>query len=284
MNISKYGKLHAFLKRQNDGYEAKKSRILSLDDVMKFLSEAPDDSFLLMKVALIFGLNGACRRQELRTLNVDDIEDTGSILVVTLHDTKTKKKRIFTVTSEVAGIKGIELYRKYLSLRPEHVNHRRFFLFYKNGKCSVQPVGINSFASMPRKIAQYLHLPNSSSYTGHCFRRTSATLLADSGADIQMLKRHGGWRSTTVAEGYVDDSISNKVKTSRRIFNQEVSSEPPSTISCGKQSTSASGEVLASLSFTDLQSATSVNVQSCGITFSNLNNCTFNIYTDKFNQ
>lgn len=34
---------------------------------------------------------------------------------------------------------------------------------------------------MPQTIAEFLKLPESSSYTGHCLRRTSTTLLADSG-------------------------------------------------------------------------------------------------------
>ncbi|KAJ8914209.1 hypothetical protein NQ315_002836, partial [Exocentrus adspersus] len=66
------------------------------------------------------------------------------------------------------------------------------FIYYKSGKCTVQPVGIKTFYSI-----------------GHCFRRTSETFLADSGADIQILKRHGGWRSSGVAEAYVEDSIEN---------------------------------------------------------------------------
>ena len=53
---------------------------------------------------------------------------------------------------------------------------------------------------MPQKIAQFLKLTNPELYTGHCFRRTSATLLIDAGGDITALKRHGGWKSTAVTE------------------------------------------------------------------------------------
>ncbi|CAH1366083.1 unnamed protein product [Tenebrio molitor] len=87
-----------------------------MDHVTKFLNEAADDTFLLMKVVLIFGLNCACRRVELCSLTVDYIEETGNILVVTLYDTKTKKKCVFTVGSEC---NGYEIYHKYLRLRPK---------------------------------------------------------------------------------------------------------------------------------------------------------------------
>ncbi|EFA12748.1 hypothetical protein TcasGA2_TC010275 [Tribolium castaneum] len=55
--------------------------------------------------------------------------------------------------------------------------------------------------------------------TRHCLRRSSATLLVDAGADITALKRHGGWRSTTVAETYIDHSLNNKIQTANKISN-----------------------------------------------------------------
>ncbi|KAJ8912753.1 hypothetical protein NQ315_016709 [Exocentrus adspersus] len=197
MDISQYKKLVILLKRQNDTYEAKKSKVLTMENVTIFLKEAPDDKFLLMKVVLIFGLNGACRRAELYSLTVKDIEDTGS------------------------ECNGYEIYHKYLRLRPKHVKHNRFFIYYNHGKCTVQPVGMNSFAKIPQKVAEHLKLPDASSYTGHCLRRTSATFLADNGADIQTLKRHRGWQSTSVAEGYIEESIGNKLKISKSIFHQQ---------------------------------------------------------------
>ncbi|RZB73476.1 hypothetical protein BDFB_014192 [Asbolus verrucosus] len=54
---------------------------------------------------------------------------------------------------------------------------------------------------MFEKIAKFLQLPNNKEYPGHCFRRTSATFLVNSGAHLTMLKRHGGWKSSRVAKG-----------------------------------------------------------------------------------
>ncbi|KAJ8914344.1 hypothetical protein NQ315_011332 [Exocentrus adspersus] len=50
-------------------------------------------------------------------------------------------------------------------------------------------------------------------YTGHCFRRTSASLLADSGASIDVLKRHGGWKSASVAEGIFGLGVGNSTES-----------------------------------------------------------------------
>ncbi|KAJ8957053.1 hypothetical protein NQ317_001255 [Molorchus minor] len=60
-------------------------------------------------------------------------------------------------------------------------------------KCSSQPVGKNAMGKIPSVVALYLKLPDVACYTGHCLRRSSATLLADAGVDITTIKRHAGW-------------------------------------------------------------------------------------------
>lgn len=104
------------------------------------------------------------------------------------------------------------------TLRPVHVKHRRLFLQYRFGKCTIQPVGINQFSKIPTLIARYLQLLNPECYTGHSFRRTSATFLVGAGADILSLKRHGGWRSSSVAEGYLEDCMEGKIQVSNQIL------------------------------------------------------------------
>ncbi|KAJ8942277.1 hypothetical protein NQ317_010642 [Molorchus minor] len=209
IDISKFPKLIAFLKRTGDGYQAKKSKILTKSEIDRFLSSADDKELLMIKVGLILGIAGACRTDKLVNLTVDDIKDVGSSLIVKIPNTKTKIPRIFVVT-DVGNM--LELFRKYLSLHPPHVKHKRLFLYYKAGKCSSQPVGKNTMGKIPSVVASYLKLPDVACYTGHCLRRSSATLLADAGVDITTIKRHAGWKSTTVAEGYVENSIENKTK------------------------------------------------------------------------
>uniref|UniRef100_A0A1Y1L726 Tyr recombinase domain-containing protein n=1 Tax=Photinus pyralis TaxID=7054 RepID=A0A1Y1L726_PHOPY len=79
------------------------------------------------------------------------------------------------------------------------------------------PVGLNTIGKVPSQIAKYLNLQDPQEYTGHCFRRSSATLLANKGADFLSVKRHGGWRSSAVVEGYVEESIQNKIQTAQTL-------------------------------------------------------------------
>ena len=57
LDIRKFLKLTAFLKRKNDGYSAKKSKTLDADQVQKFLTEASDEEYLLIKVRYLFLLH-----------------------------------------------------------------------------------------------------------------------------------------------------------------------------------------------------------------------------------
>lgn len=227
IDLSQYFKLTSYIKRLNDGYKPKKSKILEKSDVDKFLLEAPDHIYLLIKVVTVFGIAGACRREELAQLTIDNIEEKEDILIVTIPETKTKVPRKFVVVDPNKEIGYIKLYLKYRALRPIDTPHRRFFVLYKEGKCTKQCVGINTIGKIPGNIAGYLKLPNPELFTGHCFRRSSATMLANSGSNISNIKRHGGWKSTTVAESYIEESIQNKTKIACNILKTPTTSTAP---------------------------------------------------------
>ena len=89
-------------------------------------------------------------------------------------------------------------------------------------------MGRNVFAKIPSEIAKFLILPNSERHTGHSFRRTSTTVLAGSGGDVLALKRHGGWKSSVIAESYVAESLSNKLQVANKIFHIDEQNAGPS--------------------------------------------------------
>lgn len=165
------------------------------------------------------GIAGALRCQELLNLSLDDIEDKGASLFITIRDTKTKTSRAFYIIDDKDTVFNFfPLYKKYISLRPSHTPHRRFFVYYKNGKCSTQVIGKNTLGKIPATIAKYLNLSNPELYTGHCIRRSSATMLANTGADMTTIKRFGGWKSTTVAEGYIETSTENRMNIAKQML------------------------------------------------------------------
>lgn len=268
-NCCRFHQVSAFLKQQSVGHRPKKSMVFTLKDMERFLDTASDDEYLLQKVVLIVGVFGGCRVGELVAMSVDDVDDRGNVIVVNIPDTKTYKPRTFTIINGSNCIYAIDVFRKYRKLRPDSILHKRLFINYRNKKCTIQPVGINTISKLPEKIARFLGLRNPQEYTGHSFRRSSATLLADSGVDLAVVKRHGGWRSKSVVEGYIEDSLNNKIDISRKIINHS------STII--QEASTSNSE--ACISASKLVSNQNINLPingTYGVHFSGLTNC--NIY------
>lgn len=255
-----------------------------------------NENSIHFKVVLIVGVYGACRREEILKLTLADIEDMADKVTITIPNTKTKIMRQFVITKGNAPeVDMLKLFRQYAQMRPAGLTHSRFFVGYRAGKCTKQVIGINAIAKMPKTIADFLKLPSSHEYTGHCFRRSSASLLADSGVDISTLKRHGGWKSSAVAEGYVENSLQRKKEIAEKIFGAdgESSRESEKTENMPLQSNSANLDESADLalpststvprppecSFATLPSTASNTPYP--VQFNNLTACTINFYQNK---
>lgn len=218
---------------------------------------------------MILGVAGACRREELYNMTIKDIEDRESFIIICIPNTKTNIQRTFTVINKKdENIHYLEIVRKYIKLRPNNAKSLHLFLNYRNGKCNNQVVGKGTIGTLPSKIAEYLKLKNEVNYTGHSFRRTSATLLANKGVDVLGLKRHGGWKSSTVAESYVEDSLQNKNQFAEKILHDN---ESPCIVS----DTTLQSSTCASIS-REFSVNTGTEKNNISISITNCKNCTFN--------
>ena len=144
------------------------------------------------------------RKDKLVHMLIEDIDDVDSFFKVTIPNTETKIARIFTISKgNIEGINMVSIVRKYISL--EWTVYPSTYGYKRTGRSS-------------KKNAKFLNLQNPEQYTGHCFRRSSASLLADAGVDLLTLKRHGGLKSSSVAENYVEQSIENKKEISMKML------------------------------------------------------------------
>lgn len=131
----------------------------------------------------MFGICGACRTEEFVRIKLDDMQKHGSLYLVKVLLTKTKVNRSFTITGLFARI-----VEKYVKLRPNRVKSSdRLFVNYQRGKCTVQFIGRNKFSHMPRRIAEYLNLPEPQSYTGGFYKLFVFKLLTPNITDYRSL-------------------------------------------------------------------------------------------------
>ncbi|XP_037042629.1 uncharacterized protein LOC119078984 [Bradysia coprophila] len=179
IDIKSYNQVLAFLKEKSSGYEPVKSKSFTLEEVVKFVVEAPDDLWLDIKTVCIFAVCGSLKNGELRSIKYCDVELHGDLLLVKVEDSCTKSYRSFTITGQFCNV-----VKKYVALRPAHAPIERFFLNYQRERCTIQPIGKNKFARMPYKMAQYLKLPEPVRYTGQAFRLSGQIILKNTSQTI----------------------------------------------------------------------------------------------------
>ncbi|KAJ6639274.1 hypothetical protein Bhyg_12017 [Pseudolycoriella hygida] len=291
--LSAYVSLLAFIKRKNIGHKPKQSDILNRANFEKFIVEVDEQNNLLLKVAFIIGIGGACRKIEMLKLTTDEVFDNGDHVLVSIVDTKNYEPRQFMVTAgSVNQVDLLAILRRYIALRPKNVSHNRFFVGYRSGKCINQPVGINSFASMPQKIATFLGLTNIKSFTGHCFRRSWATILAEAEAGMTCIKRTGGWKSVKVVERYIQNTLTSKRKAAQTIFGKDEPSTSKKLVtnesvnaessSFGKDELNTSKKLVTNESV-NAESSSEATFEVISFTSSQVNEMSLSVVTPKVN-
>jgi len=149
-DIKQYEKVQIFLKQKSSKHKPKKSEVFSKENILEFLKTADDNNYLHFKVAVLFGLFGACRIGELTAMNIEDITNYGDHLLIKIPHTKTgiEKKFVVVGNSELV-YNALPYYENYMAARPvfssEDIHKNRFFLKYSNGKCTRLPIGMNWF-------------------------------------------------------------------------------------------------------------------------------------------
>ena len=89
----------------------------------------------------------------------------------------------------------------------------------KGHKFSAAPLGVNTLGRVPIEFAQQLVLPNATSYTGHCWRRSCGTNASNAGVNVTTLMAQMGWTTPKTALGYVSKSKITSFKMSMFLSN-----------------------------------------------------------------
>ena len=168
-----------------------------------------------MKTAVVLGVCGGLRVSEIAALTFDDICFENGYFKVIVRRSKTDQAGVghqFYVSPSANKSRCFcDLIQRYINSFTDKQKTDRFFRkLGANGKATDRPIGVNTIGKYPKMVADALGLIGN--FTGHCFRRSSATIAADAGADLLALKRHGRWSSDTVAEEYVADSKQCKMQ------------------------------------------------------------------------
>lgn len=174
VNIKKFPRLLLFLRNNSKGFQAKQSLSFTGENMKDFLSKAPDDKYLPTKVAMIFGVFGACQSTELATLKIGNLQDMGTSFVVTILNPRTKQHRNFVISYPF-----YEICKKYFGCRL-HDPDALIFQPYSDGKV----MNITTLFKMGKEVAKFLKLDNIAHYSGHSFKLSSANIILDADGNI----------------------------------------------------------------------------------------------------
>ncbi len=209
------------LKAYQRDYSRKVAAVFTLADFHKFLRlDLPSPYWIVRKAFAAIAWSGGLRCDELHRLTIGSLKKSDDGYVITFSHAKQlleRKENTFLVPFNKAD-QSICLASKvstYLQCVDSLAldNGSRLFVGCMGGKAFVKtPMGINMLRNIGKDVACILSLESPMAYTGHCWRRSSATQAATQGATTVDMKRQFGWKQEVTAMRYIDQTYQQQVK------------------------------------------------------------------------
>jgi len=217
--------IYSYLDTKRKKEPVKQATVFSMDDLTKLFQIEPTTLPQIRdKLLFVFGVCALARKSELALLQVDDVSFEKDGLMVTISRKKTDATREIQrtwVNGTFYGWDVVENLKRYLSFIPETGALWRNVAPCQRERMNVNACGDSVFDSVCSKMATLLKLPNPEKYHSHSMRRTGASLLAMNGGSEQQIKSMGNWKSSTVANRYIDTSALSMQKSGKVISMPE---------------------------------------------------------------
>ena len=177
----------------------KRAKTFEKDDLLKFYKLENSLENLVDKAFAVVAIAFAARGCEVTFLDCDDVKLTidraTSERIYTVTFTRSKTSGVpVQVKTYISGHEEIRILDAYEECFTRETRKGRYFrvLGYRSDgltmKVTKKVLGKNNTAATPKRMAIALHLDDPKLYTGHAFRRTSATLCAESGMTLAEIK------------------------------------------------------------------------------------------------
>ena len=208
IKLNKLLKLNRYLKAVTSSYVCKKSKVFSaeeIDNLLNFCMESEDPFHTTIGVGVSLMYYGLLRCSDVLKIRYADVQfDKKGRIEVSFDHARKRKNPGFTYL--IPSLYG-KLFQKYNKQLPESILPSDTYLrkYVKQFNCRKTVLGPRAVSKFVNICCEILHR-DPVGYTGHAFRRSAATNLADAGVSFVNLKRHGQWKSDSVAEGYIANS------------------------------------------------------------------------------
>ena len=217
-NLNDFKRLRALLKALTKWYLPKKAGIIKAEDMDRLLRTLNHDDPYELQTLVWAALSyyGLLRKDEVTCVEVQDVhidEEKDEIWTEFDRATKTRAEG-FSFCLPGFLIPAFQEYIRQLGPNPDKKSR-----FLKNMRSKDGIRKENQGKNQERRIRfieRFLGYEEGS-LTSHSFRRSGATQLANSGISLINLKKAGRWRSSTVAEGYIERSRARMLDQMKRL-------------------------------------------------------------------
>ena len=211
VNMNGFPNLRRVLKQQTEHYVCSKAAVFTPEQIHHMVvtwseSESHRDRVRAMVVLLAY--YGLLRQADILKIMPKDVKWNVSENCYEVNFPYKRKRRNNGLTYYIPGeySKYVERYIGELADKKEDKEESRFLRnMNERSKTRIQNLGPNKMAEIP-KLAAVLSREDPKLFSSHSWRRSGATNLADGGCSRMDLKRHGQWKSDTVAESYIANS------------------------------------------------------------------------------
>lgn len=226
--LQDFPRVTALCKSYNAGYRRKVSKTMTIMDVCCFLRKPLETSFWIVRKAMVsLAWCGGLRCDEIWRMKLKNLERKNNGYLVTLERSKQTGEvstSIFMVPSQLndLGIQFSSYIDHYLDVVQKKIGilgkEDSLFVGTHGGRGFVrQPMGIGMIRELGKVVANEISLEEPQLYTGHCWRRSSATQAAGQGATSSDLKRTYGWKQEQTAMKYLDNNANQAAKMAELI-------------------------------------------------------------------
>ncbi|MBH0176252.1 tyrosine-type recombinase/integrase [Fictibacillus sp. 23RED33] len=182
-------------------------KALSLQELLEFISHT-DSSLkgLRDKALMLLGWATACRRSELVSLHLEDLEFTSKGLVVSLQHSKTNQmgngEKKAVMYGKNPGTCPIRSVQKWIAAAK--ITHGPIFRPIGKGE-KVKDIALSAH-SVGHIVKEYAEICgyDKKDYGGHSLRRGLITTASEAGKDISSIKRQSGHKSDAMIYRYTE--------------------------------------------------------------------------------
>jgi integrase len=252
-----FPRLKVQLKQYNTGYVRKVAKVftnLEINDFLCMTHEGPKGFWLLRKAVVALSYSGGLRTTELKNLKYRNLSDSPAGIWVDYTPAKQRgevktSRFLVPINPESPGACYASHVRAYMTAVKKSLGSNQldadselFRQCLKGGGYSKVPMGINLLYKIPGEVATRLNLQDPMKYTGHSFRRSSATQMANAGATSTDLRRFYHWKNDSTANQYIDKSAVHGERIGNMIAGVDVPSS--SAVAATSAVASAQGAIM----------------------------------------